>query len=150
MELKRDLLTKDRYSKLRIIIGILFLGIALTWITQKITGNLVITPFDWLYTAVMFLNGLFHTLFGLGFSIGKAYVLVNEDRISIKPDIMKKEQTIHWESIKTLEYKLNKYLIHHIDNTQSTLDLSKIDYLLKNEIKDAIEFIAREKNIVLS
>ena len=113
--------------------------------------NLIIQPFDWLYTGIFALNGIVHTIEGFGFSIarlfGKAFVLIDSERISIKLGIIDKEQNVYWKDIKAIDYKLNKFRVENIDNTNKTLDLSKLDYVLKKEIKEIIACNAKDKNI---
>lgn len=151
MELKKDLLKKEKKSVFRIILGILFFAISLYWITDRIVANLIIRPFDWLYTGIFALNGVVHTIEGFGFSIarlfGNAFVRIDNERISIKLRIFDKEQNVYWDSIKAIDYKLNKYQIQNLDNTSLTLDLSKLDYALKNDIKTIIDSIAKDKNL---
>jgi hypothetical protein len=152
MEFKKDLLKKQRKSIFRIIIGILLFVISIVWITDRIMDNLTIRLFDWSYTGIFALNGIIHTFEGLGFSIaslfGKAYISIDNEQILIKRGIFDKEQKIYWNSIKTIFYKLNKFRIQNIDNTDMTLDLTKFDYELKNEIKEIIENIAKDKRIL--
>lgn len=154
MELKKDLLKKNKKSLFRIILGILFLVISILWITNRIIDNLTIRPFDWLYTAILVLNGLVYTIDGFGFSIarllGKAFIFIDNEQISIKRGITDKEQKVYWKSVKAIDYKLNKFRVQNIDNTSMTLDLSKFDFVLKNEIKETIISIAKEKNIQTS
>ena len=52
--------------------------------------------------------------------------------------------------MKAIDYKLNKFRIQNIDNTSMTLDLSKFEFALKNEIKETIICMAKEKNILTS
>lgn len=154
MELKKDLLKKNKKSLFRIILGILFLVISILWITDRIIDNLTIRPFDWLYTAILLLNGFVTTIDGFGVSIerlfGKAYIFIDNEQISIKRGITDKEQKIYWKSMKAIDYKLNKFRIQNIDNTSMTLDLSKFEFALKNEIKETIICMAKEKNILTS
>ena len=154
MELKKDLLKKNKKSLFRIILGILFLVISILWITDRIIDNLTIRPFDWLYTAILLLNGFVSTIDGFGVSIeslfGKADIFIDNEQISIKRGITDKEQKIYWKSMKAIDYKLNKFRIQNIDNTSMTLDLSKFEFALKNEIKETIICMAKEKNILTS
>ena len=151
MEFKKDLLKKEEKSTFRIILGLLFFVISIVWIADRIMEDLIIRPFDWLYTGIFALNGIVHTLEGFGFSIaglfGKAFVLIDNEHISIKPGIRNKEQNIYWNSIKTIDYRLNKYHITKTDSNRVTFDLKKFDYALKNDIKEFISRIAKEKDI---
>lgn len=154
MELKKDLLKKDKKSVFRIILGILFVAISIIWIADKITSDSIIRPFDWLYSGIFMLGGVIHTFEGFGFSLaklfGKAFVLIDSNQISIKLGLSDKEQKIYWKDIKAIGYKFNKFQIQKHDNTNINLNLSKVDYALKNEIKEVIETIAKNKNILLN
>lgn len=151
MELNRDLLKKEKKSIFRIVIGILFLLFSGIWIAGKIIDNETIRVFDWFYTGIFALNGIFHAIEGFGYSLlkffGKAFIIINDELISIKREIMVKEQTIYWKDIKSIDYKLNKFLLKKNDDSILTLDLTKIDYSLKNEIKEIIDHIANIKNL---
>lgn len=151
MEFKKDLLKKDKKSILRLVLGILFLVISGAWITDRILEYQSFRLFDWFYSGILTLNGIVYTIEGSGLSIsklfGKAFVWIDNDRISIKPGLMDKEQQVYWNAIKTMDYKLNKYHIRQMDNTSITLDLSKLGYELKNEIRETLDSIAMEKNI---
>ena len=149
-DFKKDLLDKKGKSTFRIVTGILFLVLSITWVIIRIVYNQIIRPFDWLYFGLFALNGVMHLYEGFGFSIaglfGKAYVSIDDKLISIKPGITKKEQNIYWKDIKTIDYKTNKYIVKNTDNTAITLDMSIFDYVLKNEIKGIIDSIAKRKN----
>lgn len=151
MEFKRDLLRIEKKSYFRVVIGIFLLLFSVAWIFDRIIENQTIRVFDWLYTGIFALNGIIHSFEGLGFSVaklfGKAFILINNDVISIKLGVMKKEQTVYWNDIKSIDYKLNKFIVQNIDNSNLTIDVSKIDYALKNEIKDIIAQITKDKNL---
>ncbi len=151
MEFKRDLLKKEKKSIFRIVLGILLLVILGMWIINRILDNQIIRPLDWLFFGIIALNGIVHIIEGSGFSIaklfGNAFVSIDDKLISIKLGIIDKEQNIYWNSIKKIDYNLNKFKIQNIDDVIITLDLSKFDYALKNEIKESIISIAKNKNI---
>lgn len=149
MELKKDLLKKDKKSVFRIILGILFVAISIIWIADKITSDSIIRPFDWLYSGIFMLGGVIHTFEGLAKLFGKAFVLIDSNQISIKLGLSDKEQQIYWKDIKAIGYKFNKFQIQKHDNTNINLNLSKVDYALKNEIKEVVDTIAKNKNILL-
>ena len=150
MEFKKDLIGEEKKSVFKVIIGILFMLFPIIWFTDRIIDDLTIRPFDWLYAGVFALNGAFHITGGLGISIlklfGKAFIIIDNKQISIKPDVFSKEQKINWDNIKTLDYKLNKYIIRRADNTSFILNLSKLSYELKSDVKNIINTIALEKN----
>jgi hypothetical protein len=150
MELKKNLLKKEK-SGFRISVGVISILLSILWIGNRIISDLDIRPFDWLYSVFFALIGVVHLIEGYGTSaeklFGSAFVLIDNERISIKPRILTKGQNIYWESIKRLDYKFNTFRIQKVDNTIMTLDLSKFDYVLKNDIKNTIATIAKDKNI---
>ena len=154
MDLKIDLLKKPKKSLFRVILGILMFMLAISWIIIRVVENRNITPFDWIYSGVFSLNGIFHFVEGLGYSFesffGKAYILINLKCISLKASVFDKEQSINWDEIKSIDYRLSKFEIEKKDNTNMILNLSKFDYISINEIKKAINDIAKEKSIQAS
>ena len=154
MELKIDLLEKGKKSRSRVVLGVFFFVISCAYICIKIFDQEHIRVFDWFYFAVFAMNGVVHFFGGLGIPVerffGKAHILINSELISFKPSIYKKEQTVYWNDIKSIDYKPNKFRIERRDDTIVIMSLSEIDYSLKNEIKDVIGCIAKEKNIGLN
>lgn len=151
MELRRDLLGKGKRSVLWIIAGVFFLVISIFWITTKIIDNEIIKALDWIYFGAIFINGVIQTIGGFGFKLerlfGKAFVLIDQEQIALKPGVFDKEQRVAWKDMKTIEYRLNKFQVRNIDDSTKALDLSKFDYDLKNRIKEVVANIAKEKNI---
>ncbi len=154
MEINRDLLRKEKKSVFRIIIGILFLVISVFWIIDRKINSQIIRPFDWFYTGIFVLNGIVHSIEGFGFSLaklfGKAFVIIDKDRIAIKTSVLDKEQKVFWIDIKSIESKLNKYQVLKTNDTNLTIDFSKFDYALAKNIKETIRGIANEKGIGVS
>ena len=154
MELEIDLLEKGKKSIFRVGIGILFLVISSGRILERVVCEEVISSFDWIYSGLFALLGILHIIGGLGFHfekyLGESYIRINSEVISLKADIFGKEQSIYWNDIKSIEYKSNKFRIEKTDNTNAVMSLSKFSYSLKNEIKKAVDCIAKEKNIKLT
>ena len=153
MELNIDLLKKKKKSLFRVILGILFFLIASAWIITSIIERGIIRPFDWVYFGVFTLNAIVHFFEGLGYSperfLGKAYIVINSELISLKATISDKRQCIEWSEIKSIDYNPNivKYKIKRTNDTTMIIDVSKFDYSLLCEIKKTINCIAKEKNI---
>jgi len=152
MEIKKNLLRNEKKSYLRFIIGICFFVISIIWIVLKIRQEQEISLFDWFYFGIFTLNGISHSIAGFGFRIeelfGKAFILINKEKISIKAKVLEKEQTVLWSEIEKINYHLNKLQIHKTDNTTLTFNLSEFEYAFKNEIKEFIKSIATEKQII--
>ena len=151
MELKKDLLKIDRKSFFRVVLGTGFLVASCGWMMGRVIDEEVIRPFDWFYFGFFALCGIAHVVEGLGLSFerlfGKAYILINPELISLKPGVFDKGQSVYWNNIVSIDYKPNKFIIEKTDNTNVIINLSKFSYSLKNEIKGAIDCIAKEKNL---
>lgn len=97
------------------------------------------------------MNGIIHTVEGFGFSLarlfGKAFILVDNEKIAIKIGVLAKEQNISWMDIKSISYKPIRFKVAKNDNTSFTFNLSKLDYSLIKEIKSTINAIAKEKGL---
>jgi len=152
MELRIDLLKGRREKSLfGIIFGILLFLLASGWIIM----NEIITPFDWFYFLQFPLFGIIIFIKGLGYPIeslfgGKAYVLIDPEQISLKISVFSKNQSVNWNEIKSISYKVNKFEIKKTDNTNMIIKLSTFDYITATEVKKTINCIANEKNIQLN
>jgi hypothetical protein len=133
------------------MVGVFFLVIPIIWITENFINNEIAKPLDWMYFLLCTTNGVVQIIGGFGFKlerlVGKAFVLIDRERISLKPGVFDKEQRVDWKDMKTIEYRLNKFRVRNIDNSSKVLDLSKFDYDLKKSIKEVVANIAKEKNI---
>lgn len=151
MELKIDLLYTEKKSIFRIILGIAILVVSVGWIIARSKDYQHLNFLDWLFAGFMILNGISHTLGGSGYAInrlfGKAFVEIDENIILIKPTLFDKTQEVAWRDIASMEYMANKYRITLTDGKIVILHLSKLEYLLKKNIKEAIGAIAAAKGI---
>ena len=155
MELYVNLYRKrTEKSLLRILFGIAFLLFATAWIVIRLIEDKNITPFDWIYFGFFTLNGAFHLIEGLGYSFdsffGKAYMLINSEFILLKTSAYDKEQTISWSDIKSIGFKVNKLEIKKTDNKNRFVNLSNIDNVSINKIKETVNYHITEKNIASS
>jgi predicted permease len=153
MELNKDLLKKEKKSVFRIILGILFFVFSIGWIVDRIINNQIIRPFDWFYFGIFALNGIVNSIEGFGFSLaklfGKAFILIDMERIAIKTGVFDKEQNVFWNDMESIESKLNRFQVLKTDGTAHTIDFSKLDYALVQSIKATISGIANEKGLVM-
>lgn len=117
MEIYKDLLKIEK-SKARTIHGFVALIISISWIAIKIVFNENTNTFDTIFgiSAALFfaLTGIVNITEGFGISssrlFGKAFILINNEKISIKSSVFVKEKTIHWNKIKTINYRVNHFL----------------------------------------
>jgi len=147
MELKKDLLKKDRKSTFRIILGILSLILSIVWIIEK--SNHGITGFDWFYAGSFALSGVYQIIDEFGLSPGKAFIFIDKDIISIKSGIFDKEQSIVWNDIKSIHYKNNCFEFFRSNNSSMTYNIKSLGYSLIKDIKQVIRGIASEKGIAI-
>jgi len=153
MEFKIDLLDIEKKSTFRVILGIGFLVLSATWIIVKIQQHQATGFIDWIFISVMIFNGGSHTIAGRGYSInklfGQAFIDIDEQQIAIKTGVWDQEQRVAWKNIKSMEYLANQYRVRLNDGKLVIIQFSKLDYLLKMNIKDVIITLAAEKGITI-
>ena len=154
MELFIDLLRNNKKSQSRVIVGILFLTAFVFLIAIKIMDNNFVDFWGWFFAVTLVFLGIHHILGGAGFAFsrlfGKAIIHINEHFISIKSGLFEREQKFMWQDIKSMEYMANKYRVILNNDATTILNLSKIEYQLKSEVKDVLCKIAAEKGIKIS
>jgi len=150
MEYVQDFLKKKK-SKYGIAFSLLFFIIAFSSIPIKLAENNSLSTFDWIYFIVFFFNGIYWLIFGLGYQVerlfGKAYVGIDNEKISIKTGIFEKIQEIEWIEVKSMNYKSSCFEIKRNNGTDYSIRLSNLEYSTIQEIKNAIESISISKNI---
>ena len=151
MEIRKNLLRNEKKSYVSFALGVVFFIISIIWIVLKMRDGQKISLFDWFYVGIFALNGISYSMAGFGFRLeelfGKAFILINKEKISMKAKALEKEQTVLWSEIEKINYNFNKLYVHKTDNTTLTFNLSEIDFAFKNEIKEFIKSIANEKQI---
>lgn len=154
MELEKDLLTPYKKSVPRLVFGIFVIVFSLTWFVRLVMDPAESNMFNWFSAGLFLFMGIFHSIEASGASIskifGKAFVKINDKQISIKPSVFNKEQLFYWKDIQSIIYETNRYKIIDSNNSEFSLNLLKIEYTLKMEIKDIIQNLAIEKNIAIS
>ncbi|KXK36353.1 MAG: hypothetical protein J5I52_03445 [Saprospiraceae bacterium] len=108
----------------------------INWITR---GILIIM------LLIVIMNDFFN--YNIAKLFGKAFIDINENAISMKPSILTKEQKVVWSNVESLRYDNNRLKFLLKNGKPSTIDLSKLEYKIKNDIKDAVRTIANKKNI---
>lgn len=151
MELKKDLLAKQKRTTFRIVIGILLIVFAGVWLFARIAEDEKIRVFDWGYSIVFMLNGIVHIYSGYGYNInalfGKAFILINNELISIKTKFNKREETVYWNDIKFIDFKYLQLTIKKTDDTNLKIDLTDLAYETKRDIKTILSKLSDDKNI---
>ncbi len=150
MEFYKDFLRIEK-SKFKIILGILGILISIIWVIIKCRQNENLTLFDWIYIVFLGLSGVLNIIEGSGVLssrlFGRAFIFINNDKISIKKSPFSKTDIIYWNEIGAINYKVNCFIFTSKNNFSMNLKLSKLDYSSIRKIKDMISEIAIKKNI---
>ena len=151
MEFKIDLLKKDSKRLYSMASGIIISVMLCVWIISKVIAG--IRPFDWVIFGLAVLCSIFHFVEALGFSayrlFGKAYIVINSECILLKAGVLKKEQSVDWDNIKSIDYnRISEELrIEKKDNTNMIVGFYKLGRSFNSEIKETINCIAKDKEI---
>jgi len=149
MKFEKDLLVQK--SKAKTIIGILDIVLIALWISTKFYIEENFDVFDMVYSVALFLLGVLFIIEGRGIPLakffGKAFILIDEDQISMKKGVFSKEQTIFWDEIKAIEYKANYFLFTKHDDSLFPFKLRNLAYRFNREILDFIKVIGKHKGL---
>ncbi len=150
MKFEKDLLTQKSLAKT--VIGILCFTLIILWIsiifyyTKK-----HFDVFDITYLLALFLIGALFYLEGKGIPvariIGKAFVLIDEEQITMKRSVFYKKETILWEEIKRIEYRPNYFLFTKKDDSLFPLRLKPLTFKINKEILKSIKIVSKSKGL---
>ena len=133
------------------MLGLGFIILTILWIPVRKFENHIVDLTDWLYTTLFIFYGIVYTIEGFGVAFlslfGKAYIVIDQDGISIKTGIFDIAQKILWNEISSIDYHPLSFYVRRLNNTDLKLKLSGMDYSLIQEIKKVVGFIANEKGI---
>jgi len=105
--------------------------------------------FDWVYLSCMLVLCFFYFLEGRGIPItkfmGTAFVLIDDERISLKKRVWYDEQTLFWNEIERIEYEPHKFVFTLSDQNQVIINLSDLNYRFSTEIKEFVMVLGKKK-----
>lgn len=149
MKFEKDLLVLK--SNAKTIAGILDILIIALWVSSKFYIKESFSTFDLVYLIALFLLGVLFIIEGRGIPLarifGKAFILIDEEQISMKKSVFSKEQTIRWDDIKTIEYKPNYFLFTKHDDSLFPFKLKQLAFRFNREILDFIKVIGKHKGL---
>ena len=149
MKFEKDLLVQK--SNVKTILGVLDILLITLWISTKIYIEEGFNTFDMIYLISLFLLGILFIIEGRGIPLagifGKAFILIDEEQISIKKGVFSKEQTILWDDIKAIEYKPNYFLFTKLDDSLFPFKLRSLAFKFNREILDFIKVIGKHKGL---
>lgn len=146
MELNKNLADSNKKSLIHIAIGVVFIVVGLYYMIEKMS-NKTFDQFDWAYLGFYAIFGFKYLIQGIVAVVRKAYAVINDEKISLKPDASTKGKTIFWRDILSITQVGKNYKILSSDNTSYTIHLSYYDYKVAEEIKQTLESVAAEKEI---
>ena len=152
MNYSKNLLDLKKKSKFAVIYGILSCLLAITYFVILLLQGSGRSPgWEWIFFVFFLLSGITNIMYGLGYSverfIGKAFIEIDEEKISLKSGVFQKAQTVNWKRIDSIDYKLNNLVFRKTDNSTVKLALNRLEYSVIQEIKKAINSIATDKQI---
>lgn len=153
MNYSKNLLAERKKSKFALILGLTSIVLAITLISLNLITKTPFSTFTWIYTLIFLLNGVSHTMHGLGYSIerafGTAYIRIDPSAIEIKTSVWTQAQKLDWDKIAAIEYRSGFFYITQKDHATQKLIISKLDYATIQEVKNIIVEIAQDKKIAV-
>ena len=152
MNYSKNLLDLKKKSKLAVIYGIFSCLLAIAYfVIVLIQGSGRSPGWEYIFFLSFLLNGITNIMYGLGYPpervFGKAFIEIDEQKISLKTGVFQKLQSVDWKEIDSMDYKLNKLVVTKTDKSTVRLALIPLEYLVIQEIKETINTIATEKKI---
>jgi len=149
MKFERNLLVQK--STAQTILGFLGIILIILWVSSKLYIGESFTTFDIVYLVFLFLLGVIFITEGRGIPMaalfGKAFIVIDEEHISLKKSVYSKEQTILWDDIKSIEYKPNHFLFIKQDDSLYPIKLRHLAYRFNREVLDFIKVIGEQKGL---
>lgn len=138
-------LDKHKKSTSKKILGIVSVIISIGWF---IINRHHLSFFNNLYSLYFLLLGIGYYLDGTGKSIfhflGKPHIDIMDGYLSIKSTPFAREHTFQLSNIKTLKIGLINVEINGKNKDTLTIDLTKFDYPIVIEFKEALSALSKE------
>lgn len=147
MELRRNIKEKDSNKFTFIIAGIIFLIMGIWMYFDKNDSMRGINSIDLIYVVALGVVGIYFLIRGLKKSETNAFVLVNKDIISLKPNSASREKSIQWQHVEFIKKIGSSYTFQLKDQSIFTVHFSYYPADIATDLKQAIDMIAAQKNI---
>lgn len=150
--LKIDLLRGSEISNFRLALAVIFFTVAVGWIAYKTMNQQPLVLFDAAIFIVFILNAAFQAIEGSGLSlsalVGKAYIIIDDEKLLLKPSVKDAEQRIVWDDVERLHLSGEMPGLEIRGKSKSSrLDLSKLSAGMKSKTRETLRSIAKSKNI---
>jgi len=150
MKLNINLNKKDINSYTAFTLGGMFLVVGIYFFLQSGKDEKGFDGFDWAYLIFFAVLGLAFMMKGFGVAFRKAFVKIDEVKISLKPDLNSKVQTIYWDNIQSIQEITIRYIINLKNGETDEIILAHFSLDVSDQIKETIEQIANEKQIPIN
>ncbi len=147
MLLNRNIKVPNKNALYHLMIGLIFFGMSGWVISEGLQKEKGIDQFDWVYIFVFGMVGVYFSIKGLSSIIRKAYIRVDEEKISVKPDESSKSETIFWRDIQFIKKVDRNFDIIRKDNTNYMIYFSYYTYKNADDLRDAILEMAYKKGV---
>ena len=147
MELNINLNKKDINSYTAFTIGGIFFVVGVYFFLESGKDEKGFDGFDWAYLIFFAVLGLAFMMKGFGVAFRKAFVKIDEEKISLKPDLTSKVHTIHWDDIQSIQQVTIRYIIKLKNDKTDEIILAHYTHDVADQIKEIVEQIADKKHI---
>ena len=151
MEYFKNLHLYSSRSNFKLIFGIIFLIVSVAWLLEKYVQGENPNWFDFVLAAIMFLNGVLHLSFGVGYSLegifGKAFIRINDQEIVVKPSAFENRQQMDWREVHCVNFDYSQIVVDGINKNHISIFTSDLDSASEKELKALMQDIAVRKGI---
>ncbi len=141
-----SLIKKQRLNYLRLLAGIVMMGatIYLGFYSNQ-------QRFSLFHLSLFFLAGVYYAILGAGFNpitaFGKAFILINRERIAVKKSIWSKPIEASWDNISEVQLNITAIRIKLKNSDSFEFEYQMLDTDTIHEIKTRIALTAQSKNV---
>ena len=154
MELKIDLSGNMPRSKGRMVLGGIICLFAISYLFVPLLDGGSISAWNYISFVVWLFIGGVHIFEGTGRSFekifGKAYTIINSEKIVSKNSWGVPEKSIYWDDIVSIEYVFNTLYVTKNNKNKQRVLLSRSDTVIDTAAKDFVEKMGVEKGIELT
>lgn len=147
MLLNKNIKSRNLNSLYHFLIGLFFAGMTVWVILDADKKPKGIDQFDWVYIFAFGLVSVWFLIKGISALLSKAFMVVNEEKISVKPDESSQRETIFWKDVSHIEDVNNNYRIYMRNGTSTTIYFSYYSSENSMELKESIKSMAEKKRI---
>ncbi len=149
MLIHRNLKTQNLNPVYNFIVGLMFGGMTAWVVIEGDKKPKGIDQLDWIYIFIFSLLAVWFIIKGLRGIFSKAYILVDDEKVSVKPDESTKSETIYWRDVESIKEVKNNYVVRKKDNTTTTIYFSYFSQKHAMDLKASVKETALKKGIPL-